>query len=334
MKHIQWEVAEKIDHSRLWDFYFPALRTCVLDIETTGLDRRRNHFILGGLLDVQTRQMHQVFAEDTAQEPEALADFMELAAQFDVIITYNGRHFDLPFLQERARRTGLGICAGGYDLDLYQVVNGHSPLRRLLPNLKQKTVETYMGLWTDRSDEISGAESVELYYHFTATGDPQARDKILLHNSDDVMQLTRLVKVMEKCDFHRAMYHMGFPVGTPGRRWQVNRIRSVSDRLCVEGTQGPKGMNYRSFALGDHPVQTDFDAKTGTFQMEIPVIRRSGIVAADLEAAGLPQKEFEKYPGFGSGFLVLEEGNGVKYRETNHFVKSMITRFEETIEWT
>ena len=43
------------------------------------------------------------------------------------------------------------------------MLNGHSPIKRFVPNLKQKTVENYMGLWQSRDDEISGAESVELY---------------------------------------------------------------------------------------------------------------------------------------------------------------------------
>ena len=335
----------------------------MLDIETTGLDRVRNHFILGGLLDLETGTFHQVFAENTSEEAEALALYMELVRKLDVVVTYNGRHFDLPFLEERARRTGIAesfhsaapagscntaapegscntaaqagplSCYDGYDLDLYQVVNGHSPLRRLLPNLRQKTVETYMGLWTDRADEISGAESVELYAHYERTGDPKARRQILLHNSDDVLQLTRLMKVTDKCDFHRAMFHMGFPVGSPGRRWQVRKIRIEKDRLLIEGIQGGSGsaMDYRGFSLDSFPLQSHFDAKAGTFRMEIPVLRQAGLAVADLRAAGLEEDIFEKYPGSGSGFLVLQQQNDVQYREVDHLIREIVRRFEESL---
>ena len=349
MEHIRMDVSEDLYQSRLWDFYYSGRSVCVLDIETTGLDRRRNRFILGGLYDPKERQLHQVFAEDISEEAEALAEFTALVKKYDVIVTYNGRHFDLPFLEERLRRTGLASGYGsgygseyesghrtgygfGYDLDLYQVVNGHSPLRRLLPNLKQKTVEAYMGLWADRSDEISGAESVQLYEHYTRTKDPQARRQILLHNSDDVLQLTRLMKVLEKCDVHQAMYRLGFPIGAPRRRWQVRRIRLSGQYLLAEGEQGADPLEYRGFGLGEASLQSAFDAKAGTFRLEYPVLRRSGITAADLRAAGLAEESFRKYPDYGSGFLCLEDPEGIRYREVNHFVKALVRRLEESMQ--
>lgn len=332
MEHIVIEANDQLYQAGIWDFYFGGRSTCILDIETTGLDRARCHFVLGGLYDPEEGKLHQIFADHTKEEEEALTAFMDLANRYDVIVTYNGRHFDLPFLAERVRRTGCGAPAcHGYDLDLYQVVNGHSPIRRLLPNLKQKTVESYMGLWQDRTDEISGAESVELYYHYMTTGDPQARREILLHNSDDVLQLTRLTKVIGKSDFHKAMYSMGFPAGEPSRRWQVRKIRTVRDKLVIEGSQGAAPMEYLGFAMDDYPLQTRFRAEDGTFRMELPIVRRSPVAAADLRAAGLDEKEFQKYPGFGSGFLVVEEGNEVKYREMNHLVKAVIRRFEQML---
>ena len=340
MEHIKVSSKHKEYTSVFWQQYFKNRSVGVLDIETTGLSRERCHFILGGLYDPQESTLHQIFADHIEEEAEALAAFMELTERFDVVVTYNGRHFDLPFLAERIHRTGRGRREGatvlpysGYDLDLYQVVNGHSPIRRLLPNLRQKTVESYMGLWTDRSDEISGAESVELYMHYMQTKDPEARRQILLHNSDDVLQLTRLIPVIEKSDFHRAMHRMGFPAGSPELRWQVRQIRFQKDRIGVEGTQGGRRISYRGYQLGEFPMHTLFDAKAGSFQMEIPIVRQGGIAAVDLRIAGIDEKKFEKYPGFGSGFLVVEDRDGVKYREVNLMVQEIIALFEESIKW-
>ncbi len=333
MEHITAQKRTEPYEGTVWKHYFQDRSICVLDIETTGLDRRRDHFILGGLLDLSGGILHQVFADHTGEEEEALASFMELAVSFDVVVTYNGRHFDMPFLAERLSR----VCPdgpapyNGYDLDLYQVVNGHSPVRRLLPNLKQKTLEAYMGLWQDRSDEISGAESVELYMDYMRTRDPGARRQILLHNSDDVLQLQRLLPVIDKSDFHKAMYKMGFPVASPDRRWRVEKIRFHRDRMLIEGIQGAGRTDYRGYGMGNYPLHSFFDAKAGTFQLEVPVVRQSGICAADLRAWGAEEKEFQKYPSFGSGFLVVEDGDGVKYREVNHFVQALIGRFEKTI---
>lgn len=331
MEHIKAEIETDQYSSTIWDQYFRDRSICVLDIETTGLDRKRNHFILGGLLDPGNGMLHQVFADHTEEEPQALAEFMDLTHRFDVVVTYNGRHFDMPFLAERISRTGGHSSYSGYDLDLYQVVNGHSPIRRLLPNLKQKTVESYMGLWQDRSDEISGAESVELYMGYMRTRDPRARHQILLHNSDDVLQLHRLLPVIDKSDFHKAMYHMGFPAGSPERRWQVRKIRFHRDRMEIEGIQGAGRIDYRGYEMGRYPLHSHFDAKAGAFRMEVPAAVQAGITAVDLRAFGANEEEFQKYPGFGSGFLVVVDRDGVKYREANHFAQALIGQFEKTI---
>ena len=64
----------------------------------------------------------------------------------DYIITYNGRHFDIPFVEKRARKykIDIGICP--YDLDLYLIINGHSELKSVLPNLKQKERRNFYGV--------------------------------------------------------------------------------------------------------------------------------------------------------------------------------------------
>ena len=163
MKHITLKTEEKLYQSRTLDFYFKGMRIGVLDIETTGLNPAVNHFILGGLYSVPEGTLHQFFAETRAEEEEALSGYLDILQDLDLVITYNGRHFDLPFVEKRWRRYSGASAALPYNLDLYLVLNGHSPIKRFVPNLKQKTVENYMGLWQSRDDEISGAESVELY---------------------------------------------------------------------------------------------------------------------------------------------------------------------------
>lgn len=331
MEHLKEIIPENIYSGAVWDFYFADRRIGVLDIETTGLDRRTSRFVLGGLYDLQSGGMQQVFAANTGEEGTALSVFLREIDRFDTVITYNGRHFDLPFLEARARVCGVTPIYRGYDLDLYQVLNGHSPIRKLVPNLKQKTVENYMGLWTDRTDEISGADSVLLYERFERTGDPAARERILLHNSDDVLQLTRLIRVIEKSDFHKAMYHMGFPVGRPERRWKVTKIRFGKNSMTVCGSQGGEPLQYRGFSLGEYPAFSRFESRSRSFEIELPLTGNSRLTAVDLQAAGLPREKFEKYPGFGSGFLVVREQNAVKYMEVNHFIKAFVERFEQTI---
>ena len=340
MKHIVEEWHQNICDSALWDFYFGDMRTGALDIETTGLDPSRNKFILGGIYDGQSQKLHQVLAENRKEESEALAAYMDVLADLDVVITYNGRHFDIPFIDTRLKKhsmTSTLSCSYLYDLDLYQVLRGYSPIRSFVPNLKQKTVEDYMGLWETRTDEISGAESVDLFNRYEATADPDAEAKILLHNNDDVRQLTRLTKAITKSDFHKAMFSIGFPIKYGPMMVTVNGIRICRDRLEFHGEQNRLPVRYMGFEHKGWPVSSRFTGES--FEMSVPIIRQGGLTVIDLEAAGLPAEtaagspgiRFEDYPGCASGFLVIEDENGIKYRETNHFIKAFTKKFMEEI---
>ncbi|MCL2816734.1 MAG: ribonuclease H-like domain-containing protein, partial [Oscillospiraceae bacterium] len=125
--------------SNAFDMYFQDCKICVLDIETTGLSPGRSHFILGGLLSLEEGEarLSQFFAESLSEEKQLLAEYVSEAEKYDVLLTYNGKHFDIPFLLSRADQLELDIFAMPYNLDLYLVLNGHSSLRKLLPNLKQ-----------------------------------------------------------------------------------------------------------------------------------------------------------------------------------------------------
>ena len=314
------------------------MRAGTLDIETTGLDPSRNKFILGGVYDAQTHELHQVLAESRAEEADALAEYMDAMAELDVVITYNGRHFDIPFIDTRLKKhpeVSTLSCSYLYDLDLYQVLSGHSPIRKLVPNMRQKTVENYMGLWDTRADEISGAESVELYNRYEQTADPEADAKILLHNNDDVRQLTRLTKAITKSDFHRAMFRIGFPVKHGPAMVTVNNIRIQRDTLEYNGEQNRLPFRYMGYEMNGWPVSSRFTGEN--FEVSVPVIRQQGITVIDLEAAGLAGTDapgpsgihFEDYPGCASGFLVIEDSDGIKYRETNHFIKEFTKKLME-----
>ena len=330
MKHIIEEWSEEIYSTALWDFYFDGMRVGSLDIETTGFNSTRNKFILGGVYNVETHRLHQILAESRAEEPAALQEYMDTISDLDVLITYNGKSFDIPFLNGRLAAypaVSPGSCDHLYNLDLYQVLSSHSPIRKLVPNLRQKTVENYMGLWETRADEISGAESVDLYNQFEATGDPDAEAQILLHNNDDVRQLTRLTKAIIKSDFHEAMFCSGFPVKCGERMLTVNQIRLSRSSLDCSGVLNRLPVNYIGFDWNGWPVASDF--RGDGFRISVPIIRQQGVTVVDLEASGLPETDFADYPGCASGFLVIEDKDGIQYRETNHFIKQFIVKFME-----
>ncbi len=313
--------------SRAFDLYFGGMELGALDIETTGLSPQRSQFILGGLLHAEKDCLvsRQFFACDLTQEQETLCAYLKAVNEKDVLLTYNGHRFDLPFMQGRAKED----CAFPFELDLYRLLKGYSPIRKLLPNLKQKTVESFMGLWEHRKDEISGKESVELYYQYLAQKDPALKEKILLHNHDDLFQLYRLLPVLEKTDLHHGMFDLGFPVKPADIRLPhltADRITVGSDTLRISGRQYKNPADYRCYEWEGVPCSSFFCKKEKNFSISVPLIRQSGFVLADLKTLDMDISPFSKYPSCQEGFLILKKDKEYNYLEINHFVKQITER--------
>ena len=332
-----------------YDTYFENCKICVLDIETTGLSPDRSHFVIGGLLSFQndgTSIFSQYFVEDLLEEREVLRVYLDEVCKHDVIVTFNGRNFDVPFLLGRAKQLGFREPNLPHNLDVYLVLNKYSSLRKLLPNLKQKTVENYMGLWTERTDTISGAESASLYIEYLLMREnledtDELRDILLLHNQDDVLQLGKLLPVFEKTDFHKAMYSLGFPVifqdinpslrdnslSVKNRKLSVQDIKLEKTFLKVSGTQNSSPVDYVFYGDSSSDCQILFEKKSKTFEVYFPIIKKNDLVVIDL--LKLPfnlSEEFSNFQIFESGYLVFMSQNDIKYKETNFFIKSFLTK--------
>lgn len=328
MEYITDQITYPSYTSRAFDLYFNGMKLGVLDIETTGLSPQRNRFVLGGLLTAEngTLQVQQFFAENLSQERETLQAYLQAIDKTDFLLTYNGQHFDLPFIRGRAGTAARNLP---FNLDLYLLVKSYSPIRKFLPNLRQKTVENFLGLWDHRKDEISGAESVDLYYQYLSQNDPSIKEKILLHNHDDVLQLYRLLQVLEKSDFHRALFHMGFPVKAASPNplsLIVEHITFTGNQLKISGSQQEPGCDYKCFEWGEVPCYADFNRQKGIFSVSVPLIKQAGLVLVDLKAMKLDLDIFGKYPGCQEGFLILKQQNKKHYLEINHFVKIFLER--------
>ena len=292
--------------------YFGGCRICVLDIETTGLAPGNSCFVLGSLLSFEGGNevlLKQYFAEDISEEKELLTVYIEEAIKYDVLLTYNGRNFDIPFLLSRMEKSGFDVIKMPYNLDMYLVLNGHSPLRKFLPNLKQKTVEDFMGLWPYREDKISGRESAMLY--------PNCRELLLLHNRDDVLQLARLLPVLEKVDFHKAMYSLGFPVISGFRTVHLERINFDGNRLKASGTQYNKPADYVSYGSEEGDCVIRFVKKSASFEISVPVLKKSGAVTVDA---------LSLFPNHETGYIVLKNSGDINYVAVTGFIQAFLLK--------
>ena len=107
----------------------------------------------------------------------------------------------------------------------------------------------------------------------------------------------------------------------------IKDIKFCRDTLEISGVQNKMPVNYAGFEYNGWPVMSSF--RDMSFRISIPVIREHGMTAVDLEAAGAEESTFECYPDCVSGFLVIEDADGIRYRETNHFVKEFTEKFME-----
>jgi len=298
MKIIEEQINEKPFYSKVLAPYFSNCRIGVVDIETTGLSPARNKVILGGILffEGERKRMVQIFADSRDEEPDLLAEYAQLLYQADVLITYNGTGFDIPFIKKRMTEHGMrpGNIDKIHHIDMLRILRRYSDLKNVLPDLKQKTVERYFGDDSERTDEISGAESVKLYNEYCAASGHRAeaiRDKILLHNRDDVVRLSNLTKVTRQLDIHKIMYCEGWP--------GVGNITISSEMIRVDGTK----------------------------PLIVPAEDVSGHTIVDLIALDIDIPELQRLPGYESGYLDLGTERNIHFMEVNALINSLREKY-------
>ena len=311
-------------HSKRYDDHFGGLRVLFLDIETTGLYPATSKVILGGLLATADSTFHvrQYFLENHDDEKDLLSLYCGELSEADVLITYNGNSFDIPFLKQRLAVHGLPIEIDHCQtFDLYRALHYYSKLRDILPNLKQKTIETYLGLSTDRKDEISGQESVLLYQEYREDGSLEKRDKILLHNHDDLIQLATILKVVDKLDLDRILFHEGFTVAVKEMRIFINTCSIKNKMLTVSGFTKNLPADYYSFAIGYQAIHR---SETRTFTLEVPLQEENGISYLDLETIPMDFSKLMALPAYRHGYFVLKQREEIEYGGTIHLVKRIL----------
>lgn len=78
-----------------------TFKIAMLDIETTSLDATYGRFLVGCMKFLDEKKVRTVTAPTYADEPKALATMMDWVDEADVICTWNGKMFDIPFLNAR-----------------------------------------------------------------------------------------------------------------------------------------------------------------------------------------------------------------------------------------
>ncbi|MCH5274127.1 MAG: ribonuclease H-like domain-containing protein [Lachnospiraceae bacterium] len=184
---------------------YAGKRALYFDIETTGLSAQTSYVYLIGCAyrEEEGFTLTQWLCTEPAEEKELLRLFFEKAADFEVLLHYNGTGFDLPFLEKKAKRHRLSNPLPLLEsLDLYNTSRALKPWFDL-PNLKLKTMERFFGF--SRTDVFSGEDLISVYAQFlglhrlnTLTNNQKQNEEhalthvLLLHNAEDVKNLPSL----------------------------------------------------------------------------------------------------------------------------------------------
>ena len=172
-------------------------KTVFLDTETTGLAGGAGTyiFLVGvGYFEGDQFCVRQYFMRDFNEERALLSAVNELLSNFEAIVSYNGKTFDVPLIQSRFIMSGMKLNLenpGHFDL-LY-------PARRLwkrrLENCSLSTVERDI-LGVIRENDVPGYLVPEIYFRYLKTKDARALKQVFEHNLQDILSLVALVSRM------------------------------------------------------------------------------------------------------------------------------------------
>ncbi len=164
-----------------------------LDLETAGLSNAPV-FLVGLLyLEEEGLALRQYLARTYAEEACVTALFAAIAAGRRLLISYNGKTFDLPYLRTRAAATGVPFRCDLPHMDLLHVCR--RAWRGQVPDHRLQTLERWI-CRRFRNDDIPGHAVPEAYHAFVRTGDATQMARILHHNALDLLTLAELfVKV-------------------------------------------------------------------------------------------------------------------------------------------
>lgn len=166
------------------------------DIETTGFSAAHTQVYLIGCAVRKGTVIRtiQFFSEHPQDEKNILTAFSELISGCDTLITFNGLGFDIPYLQGRCNYHQLPDMFPRHQyLDIFKSISKYRHILKL-PNMKQKTIEQFLGL--SREDLYSGGELINVYDQYVKEPSEGLLELLKLHNYEDVTGMIDLLPIL------------------------------------------------------------------------------------------------------------------------------------------
>ncbi len=165
-----------------------------LDTETTGLAGGTGTyaFLVGiGYQTADSFELVQFFMRDPAEEAALLTALEQWLARFEVVVTFNGKTFDIPLLNNRYELNGIPSPFVTYEhVDILQIARKLWRDRlpsRALPDLEKEIVH-----YQRTAEEVPGWMIPQLYFDYLRDGDARPLAGVFYHNAIDILSLAAL----------------------------------------------------------------------------------------------------------------------------------------------
>lgn len=182
--------SERLPAALQWRLY-PEFgqRVAYLDIETTGTAVDASALTVIGIYDGSQPQVYI--------RGKNLGDFVDTIAEFTLLVTYNGKLFDLPILR---RAFGLPLAHAHIDLRF--------PLAALGYKGGLKKIERIIGLEREGPLALLDGWGAVLLWQYYEAGEDEALETLLRYNLEDVIHLPALLALV----YNTRIQQLPFPI--------------------------------------------------------------------------------------------------------------------------
>jgi uncharacterized protein len=168
-------------------------RALFVDTETTGLAGGSGTyaFLIGlGFVEDGAFVVRQLFMRDYGEERALLRGLSEIAARYELLVSYNGKSFDIPLLETRyvlSRQTFSFEDKLHFDL----LHPARSLWKARFESCRLAELEQLL-LGFERENDVPGHLIPDVYFRFVRTGDASRLPYVFEHNAQDILSLAAL----------------------------------------------------------------------------------------------------------------------------------------------
>ncbi len=220
-----------------------------LDTETTGLDRGASTFaFLTGVCYFRDNNWHlkQYFIQDITHEPLLIELLEKLLTDFKILVSYNGKSYDVPLLDNRFKYNKCEYSIRSLEcLDLMHLSRRF--WKHSLHGCKLQDVETLiLDFVRDYSNDIPGELIPKTYFDYVASGNAEDIAHVFYHNEIDLFSMTGILRICNNLEVDNLEYY------------QKYRIDSYAiAKLLFELQYDTDGFKAIKIAYNDNPKRED-----------------------------------------------------------------------------